>query len=203
MDPPFSTATWFRVSTPRIRKMLKYVRKRNQADEAVLMVIENITSMLPRAGWNDYTIDDIKDIPYEFPSVEILLVPEFFLWLVLPFRLLRRSLEMYLVKPVPQQGVEDALTNAVDEDQSRLAEYAWFSLFVRSWKKSYSRIFETFAKNSKHFYHSRDPNRRKRTFHTNAIQDGFRSEVIARLPLLSQRPLKLCVRWTWPEQRPF
>ena len=62
----------------RIQKMLKYVRKCDHVDEAVIMVIENITYMLPTAEGNDYTMGDVAGILHGLPSAQHLLVPEFF-----------------------------------------------------------------------------------------------------------------------------
>ena len=37
---------------------------------------------------------------------------------------------MFLVNDVPKKDIEEVLKNAVDLDQSRLAQYAWFILFL-------------------------------------------------------------------------
>ena len=114
--------------------MLKYVRKCGHVDEAVIMVIENITYILPTAEGNDYTMGDVAAILHRLPSAEHLLVPEFLGRASLPFRLLRRSLEMHLVNPVPKQDFEEVFANAANEDQSRLGEYALFLLFLAAHK---------------------------------------------------------------------
>ena len=114
----------------RIRKILNFVCKCDEIDESVVLAVTNILWNLPRRSGDYLLIGDVLNVIYSLPAVEILLHPEFFNSATLPFRLLRRSLEIHLVNPVSEEGIWSILLSEDDRNDPRLAEIVWYLLFI-------------------------------------------------------------------------
>ena len=114
----------------KIQKMSKFLRRGDELENALADVVSNMLCILPTAEATEFSHGDVVDIIYGLPPVETINMTEFFARPALHCRLLRRVLELHLVKPIKTEDMNTITTLDDERGDPRLAEQVWFLLFL-------------------------------------------------------------------------
>ena len=114
----------------RIKRMVNFIRKTDELDFSIHAAIENILSIPLSPQSTTFSMSDVADIIHGFPTPEQVLEPKYFRRVTLPFRLLRRCLDLHLVNPIDEETISTVHLPEEDKEDSRLSEQIWFLLFL-------------------------------------------------------------------------
>lgn len=131
----------------RIKKMYRFLRKVDQLDTAIANAIESFLESPLELSVNLFSLSDVADIVHGFPIVQSLLTPNFFLRVTLPFRLLRRCLNLHLVNPVTEEMTSSVHLPADEREDPHLREQIWFLQFLGSSANGVAETLERFRDN--------------------------------------------------------
>ena len=84
----------------RLRRSLRFVKKTDDLDMAIFMMLECWLDIPMNAGDNMMSSDDVDDIRHQLPTIDNTLVTGFFNRITYPFRLLRQKIFLHDVDPV-------------------------------------------------------------------------------------------------------
>ena len=116
----------------KILMYMRLIRKTDELDMSIALALGSITRDPPKMGVTEYTLDNVFDIIHSLPPVEEVNKPDFFNRKSLPFRLLRRILELHLVNLINPSDVSAVPLSIDDREDPRIFEHTWFLLFIGS-----------------------------------------------------------------------
>ena len=114
----------------RLVKLLRFFRKSVDLEIAIYSAIEPILSQPLNNDENLISSADVNDIIISLPPLKKLITPSFFNKIAFPLRMLRYSLDIHNVDPVPQNFLSLFSSLPDENDDATPHEQLWFVLFI-------------------------------------------------------------------------
>ncbi len=116
----------------KIKKIFRFFCRDDDLDTSVSLAIENILSETPTKEVAEFQMSEVLDIIHGLPTVETVLEADFFHRITLPFRHLRRCLDLHIVNHINEERINSVpflKMKAMTPDwRSRFGSYCFLEL---------------------------------------------------------------------------
>ena len=107
----------------KIRRMVKFIQKKDDLNENVRGILGSMLEKPPSPEGADFIYTEVSDMANSLPAVDSALVPNFFTRASIVFRLIRRTLDMYLINPITEDTVIGIEVPDADREDPRILEH--------------------------------------------------------------------------------